>query len=156
MKALVKDNRIVQVATETFPVHPDFQWRDVPNNVTTEWTWNGTEAAPPEPEPASERRSRLKQYLRQLGRRKRAEAVGLAPDVPDAESRFLLMLTESVMLVNDRTAGRGGSARLDNELRPLAQAVLAIAQAQDQIVLKIDNDTYTTEAAIDGAAEWPS
>jgi hypothetical protein len=47
MKALIHKNKIVQVQETTFPVAPELTWYDVPENCTTEWTWDGTQAAAP-------------------------------------------------------------------------------------------------------------
>jgi hypothetical protein len=52
-KALIKGTRIVQVATETFIVHPDFIWVDVPDDtVPGQDTYvNGAVVKPPGPTP---------------------------------------------------------------------------------------------------------
>ncbi len=48
MKALVKNNEIVQVSEDIFPVHPDYQWIDCPNDCSKEWIYkNGALEAPP-------------------------------------------------------------------------------------------------------------
>lgn len=35
MKALIKDNKVVDIASETFPVHPSFVWIEAPDNIQT-------------------------------------------------------------------------------------------------------------------------
>lgn len=49
MKALIKDNKIVQVVEEQFEVHPDYKWVDCPNDCNTFWTYINSEFVPPEP-----------------------------------------------------------------------------------------------------------
>ena len=55
MKALILQNKVVQVAPESFPVHPSMQWLDCPAEVQAGWTYDdGTFTAPviePEPTP---------------------------------------------------------------------------------------------------------
>lgn len=42
MKALVRhnDNRVYEVVANQFPVHPDFQWVDCPENCTPDWAYD--------------------------------------------------------------------------------------------------------------------
>lgn len=45
MKALIspqENNRIAQVSEQDFPVAPPLFWTDCPNEVTTEWVYDGT------------------------------------------------------------------------------------------------------------------
>ena len=43
MKALIHNNKVVQLSEEKFEVHPSYTWIDnVPENVTTDWNYNGT------------------------------------------------------------------------------------------------------------------
>ena len=39
MKALIHDNKIVQVWKEAFDVHPDFTWIDCPDDCNTLWEY---------------------------------------------------------------------------------------------------------------------
>lgn len=54
MKALIHNAQVVQVAPESFPVHPSMQWLDCPAEVQPGWTYDdGVFTAPViEPEPA--------------------------------------------------------------------------------------------------------
>jgi hypothetical protein len=38
MKALILDNRVVEIATEEFEVHASMAWMECSNECTTEWT----------------------------------------------------------------------------------------------------------------------
>ena len=50
MKALLLNNKIVQVAEETFEVHESLNWVDCPENCSTTWTYENNEfIAPAEP-----------------------------------------------------------------------------------------------------------
>ena len=54
MKALIYSAKVVQVAPESFPVHPSMQWLNCPAEVQPGWTYaDGVFTAPAiEPEPA--------------------------------------------------------------------------------------------------------
>ena len=39
MKALIKNNEIVQVSEESFETHPDYFWIDCPIDCTPEWIY---------------------------------------------------------------------------------------------------------------------
>lgn len=73
MKALILQNRVVQVAAESFPVHPSMQWLDCPAEAQTGWTYADGEFAPPviEPEPEPVIMSvgplQLRRALREVG-----------------------------------------------------------------------------------------
>ena len=46
-KALVSDNRVIQIETAEFEVHPDLTWHDVDNDVEVGWALaDGTFSAP--------------------------------------------------------------------------------------------------------------
>jgi len=53
MKALILQNKVVQVAPESFPVHPSMIWADCPAEVQAGWSYADGTFAPPviEPEP---------------------------------------------------------------------------------------------------------
>lgn len=46
------NNRIAQVSDSEFPVAPPLQWVQCDDDVTTEWTYDGTFYAPVPPTPA--------------------------------------------------------------------------------------------------------
>jgi|SRR5690606_30281586 len=51
MKALIKDNKVVDLSDSIFPVHISFQWMDAPENCKVGWILNnGVLEAPPVPE----------------------------------------------------------------------------------------------------------
>lgn len=48
MKALVHENKVVQVEAQEFPVHPSMQWLDCPEDVKTGWSYIDSQfIAPP-------------------------------------------------------------------------------------------------------------
>jgi hypothetical protein len=47
MKALIKNNQIVQVSANEFEVHPDYKWMDCPDNCTTEWAYSNEQFIEP-------------------------------------------------------------------------------------------------------------
>ena len=49
MKALIFNNKIVQVAAADFPVNASMQWLDCPEGCTTEWTYTDGVFSPPAP-----------------------------------------------------------------------------------------------------------
>jgi hypothetical protein len=73
MKALVHENRVVQVEENEFPVHPSMQWITCPDEVVAGYTYeNGVFTAPVvEPEPAPVIMSvgplQLRRALREVG-----------------------------------------------------------------------------------------
>lgn len=73
MKALVHKNKVVQVAQESFPVHPSMQWLECSAEVQPGWTYaDDTFAAPviePEPSPVimSVGPLQLRRALREVG-----------------------------------------------------------------------------------------
>lgn len=46
-KALIHNNKIVQVSEIAFEVHTDFKWVDCHDNCTTEWIYDGLNVTPP-------------------------------------------------------------------------------------------------------------
>lgn len=40
MKALINNNKIVQVESDSFEVHPDFKWVDCPDDCKTDWIYD--------------------------------------------------------------------------------------------------------------------
>lgn len=52
MKALVHNTKVVQVASESFPVHASMQWLDCPGECTTAWTYAGGQFVAPASEPS--------------------------------------------------------------------------------------------------------
>ena len=50
MKALILNNKIVDLAESEVPVAPDLTWMDAPENCTADWVLaDGVLTAPPEP-----------------------------------------------------------------------------------------------------------
>jgi len=48
MKALIKDGTVVDIALETFEVHPDLTWEDCPDDCVAGWEFaNGIFTLPP-------------------------------------------------------------------------------------------------------------
>lgn len=45
-KALIHNNKIVQVESESFEVHPNFTWVDCPDDCDTSWSYDGSECKP--------------------------------------------------------------------------------------------------------------
>jgi hypothetical protein len=65
MKALIQDNKIVQVSPQSFNTHPSLTWKDCPDNCTTDWNYeNGSFIAPIPYEPSKE--EKLKNYKNAL------------------------------------------------------------------------------------------
>lgn len=62
MKALVLDGKVYQVCEDEFPVAEPLQWVDCADEVTTDWTYNGSFVAPQAPSNA-EKILELKQQL---------------------------------------------------------------------------------------------
>lgn len=48
MKALIFNNKVVQVAQQIFDVHADFIWVDCPINCVAGWSYDGSEFHEPE------------------------------------------------------------------------------------------------------------
>lgn len=105
------------------------------------------------------RRGRLHHYLALVGKRRRLARVGKSPDDPDTDSAEMMLQVEQSVLQHKRQTGRSNAsenARLDDELEPLGEAMLAEWRAQQAIKAKIDSDEYTETNQIDAAAEWPA
>jgi hypothetical protein len=52
MKALIHGNRVCQIESEEFPVHPSMVWVDCPDEATTQWQYKDGQVQPPDlPEP---------------------------------------------------------------------------------------------------------
>lgn len=49
MKALVFNNKVVQVEAQQFEVHPSLVWVDCPSNVTAGWGYENGQFIEPEP-----------------------------------------------------------------------------------------------------------
>ena len=51
MYALIKDNKIIQIANAPFDVHPSFIWIECPDNMTADnWKFDGTTFIPIPPD----------------------------------------------------------------------------------------------------------
>ena len=51
MKALIHNDKIVQIAETDFPVAPAMSWVDCPEEATTSWKYENGQVLPPDPEP---------------------------------------------------------------------------------------------------------
>lgn len=51
MKALIQDDKVIQISEEAFEVHPSLQWLDAPDGCETGWTLSDGQLVPPLPEP---------------------------------------------------------------------------------------------------------
>lgn len=49
MKALVLNEKVVQVEQQEFEVHPSLVWVDCPNNVVAGWSYKDGQFVEPEP-----------------------------------------------------------------------------------------------------------
>lgn len=49
--ALILNGQVVQVSDTTFPVHPDLQWVECPDEVRAGWSYDGAKFDAPAPEP---------------------------------------------------------------------------------------------------------
>lgn len=45
-KALIHNNKIIQVEDTSFEVHSDFKWIDCPDDCDTSWSYDGSECKP--------------------------------------------------------------------------------------------------------------
>lgn len=59
MKALIKDNKVLQIETEPFPVHKSMVWVDCPDDCGHGWGYVDGEFLPPPGKTIDERRSEL-------------------------------------------------------------------------------------------------
>lgn len=67
MKALIHNNRVVQLEETPFEVHPSLIWVDAPVECKPEWSYvNGVFSAPPEPIPTPVVTPTKEQLLAQL------------------------------------------------------------------------------------------
>ena len=74
MKALIHQNKVVQVAAESFPVHHSMAWADCPDEVHPGWSYLDGDLVAPTPAPMPDPRAtmscgplQLRRALRQLG-----------------------------------------------------------------------------------------
>jgi len=65
MKALIFDNKVVDVAENIFEVHESMVWMDAPDECTAEWLLKNGELVAPAPEPEKTyAEKRYKEYCR--------------------------------------------------------------------------------------------
>lgn len=111
---------------------------------------------PPKPEPTKQQ---LDAYARRLAVDKRRAVMGATDGVSDAvlQSEFLSLQGRAAAMMRRETSGRGkpGESGALDQLEAQADALGAIDAALETVRGKIADDTYMTEADIDGAAEWP-
>ena len=51
MKALIVNNKVVQIESTEFPVHNDFKWMDAPKDCAVGWSLKDGVLIAPEPKP---------------------------------------------------------------------------------------------------------
>ena len=51
MKALIVNNKVVQIESTEFPVHNDFKWMDAPKDCAVGWSLKDGGLIAPEPKP---------------------------------------------------------------------------------------------------------
>lgn len=107
----------------------------------------------------SARKSTLIGYTRRLARSKVQAALGVGSDddevlVLSEQLRRNAVATARLSRL-EKGAGRQDDRTALDALEPMANAIEPIDDARDAIIAKVQDSTYTTEAEIDKAAEWP-
>ena len=77
MKALIHNDKIVQIAGTDFPVAPAMSWVDCPEEATTSWKYENGQVLPPdpEPEPTAEELKAQAKASRQQAHRDRSDPI---------------------------------------------------------------------------------